>query len=123
MRRVLPEVTTRNKTHALVNSSLRYAWQVVETIWPYLDKATADAIVVNVDPILEEYRPPVFSSIKFDKFTFGNIPATVEGVKVYDTGNEGSVEADIFVVWAGNPNVVRYNAILMPGVWWEGVSR
>jgi hypothetical protein len=88
---------------------------VVETIWPYLDKATADAIVVNVDPILEEYRPPVFSSIKFDKFTFGNIPATVEGVKVYDTGNEGSVEADIFVVWAGNPNVVRCPILLMPG--------
>ena len=48
----------------------------------------------------------MFSSIRFDRFTFGNIPATIEGVKVYDTGNEGSVEADIFVVWAGNPNVV-----------------
>lgn len=47
---------------------------------------------------VQEYRPAVLSSIKFDKFTFGDVPATVEGVKVYDTGNEGSVEADIFVV-------------------------
>ena len=59
---------------------------MVKTLWPYLDKATSDAIRVNVDPILEEYRPPVLSSIRFDKFSFGDVPASIEGVKVYDTG-------------------------------------
>ncbi|KAK3271178.1 hypothetical protein CYMTET_20453 [Cymbomonas tetramitiformis] len=83
-----------------------WANQVIETAWPYLDKATSDAIILSVDPILQDYCPPFLTSIRFDKFTFGSVPATVEGVKVYDTGDEGKVEADIFVVWAGDPEVV-----------------
>eukprot|EP00854_Cymbomonas_tetramitiformis_P020251 gene20251-24251_t len=117
-----------------------WANQVIETAWPYLDKATSDAIILSVDPILQDYCPPFLTSIRFDKFTFGSGTACVRlifspllpyfpcfgaisvslasrpnldfDLRVVGSditlvpGDEGKVEADIFVVWAGDPEVV-----------------
>lgn len=43
-------------------------------------QATSAIIKDSVEPILEQYRPAVFASIKFDKLSLGNVPPQIEGL-------------------------------------------
>ena len=80
--------------------------EVVKAAWPYLDAATSAVIVNALDPILQNTRPSFLTSIEFEKFSFGSVPALVEGVKVYESGEEGALEIDLHIFWAGDPDVV-----------------
>ena len=86
----------------------RAGWlnKVLAAAWPYLDKATSNVIVAALDPILKATRPSFLTTLSFERFSFGNIPARFEGVKVYETTGDGSVEIDLRVFWAGDPDVV-----------------
>lgn len=86
----------------------RAGWlnKVVKAAWPYLDAATSKVIVNALDPILQSTRPSFLTSIQFEKFSFGSVPARIEGVKVYDTSSEEALEIDLQVFWAGDPDVV-----------------
>ncbi|KAJ6373155.1 hypothetical protein OIU76_027482 [Salix suchowensis] len=39
----------------------------LDKIWPYVNEAASDLIRSNVEPILEQYTPAIFSSMKFSK--------------------------------------------------------
>jgi len=84
------------------------AWlnRMVDKAWPYLDRATSGVIVAALDPILQATRPSFLTTLRFERFSFGKVPARIEGVKVHDTGDEASVEVDLDVFWAGDPDVV-----------------
>jgi len=86
----------------------RAGWlnKVLAAAWPYLDQATSDVIVAALDPILQATRPSFLTTLSFERFSFGDIPARIEGVKVYETTGDGSVEIDLQVFWAGDPDVV-----------------
>ena len=86
----------------------RAGWlnKVLAAAWPYLDQATSNVIVAALDPILKATRPSFLTTLSFERFSFGNIPARFEGVKVYETTGDGSVEIDLRVFWAGDPDVV-----------------
>jgi len=86
----------------------RAGWlnRVLVKAWPYLDKATSGVIVAALDPILDATRPAFLTSLRFERFSFGSIPARIEGVKVYDVEGEDAVEVDLEVFWKGNPDVV-----------------
>lgn len=86
----------------------RAGWlnKVLAAAWPYLDQATSNVIVAALDPILKATRPSFLTTLSFERFSFGNIPAQFEGVKVYETTGDGSVEIDLRVFWAGDPDVV-----------------
>ena len=86
----------------------RAGWlnKVLAAAWPYLDQATSNVIVAALDPILKATRPSFLTTLSFERFSFGNIPASFEGVKVYETTGDGSVEIDLRVFWAGDPDVV-----------------
>ena len=86
----------------------RAGWlnKVLAAAWPYLDQATSDVIVAALDPILQATRPSFLTTLSFERFSFGGVPARIEGVKVYETTGDGSVEIDLQVFWAGDPDVV-----------------
>jgi Ca2+-dependent lipid-binding protein len=80
--------------------------KVLAAAWPYLDVATSDVIVAALDPVLRATRPSFLTALRFEKFSFGSVPAKIEGVKVFDTVNDGAVEIDLSVFWKGDPDVV-----------------
>ena len=91
-----------------LNDFQRGGWlnKVVSAAWPYLDEATSNVIVNALDPILQATRPNFLTSLRFERFSFGSVPAKIEAVKVYESTGEGAVEIDLQVFWAGDPNVV-----------------
>jgi len=80
--------------------------KIVAAAWPYLDEATSNAITRALDPILKATRPTFLTSLRFERFSFGSVPAIIQGVKVYDTQDRGAVEIDLEIFWAGDPDVV-----------------
>ena len=86
----------------------RAGWlnRVLVKAWPYLNQATSGVIVAALAPILEATRPTFLTSLRFERFSFGSIPARIEGVKVYDVDGEDAVEIDLEVFWKGDPDVV-----------------
>ena len=80
--------------------------KVLSAAWPYLDVATSDVICAALDPILAATRPSFLTALRFERFSFGSVPAKIEGVKVYETKDDGAVEIDLSVFWRGDPDVV-----------------
>lgn len=80
--------------------------KVVSAAWPYLDQATSNVIVNALDPILQATRPNFLTTLRFERFSFGSVPARIESVKVYESAGEEAVEIDLQVFWAGDPDVV-----------------
>ncbi|PQQ08619.1 synaptotagmin-5 [Prunus yedoensis var. nudiflora] len=39
----------------------------LQKIWPYVNEAASELIKTSVEPILEQYRPMILSSLKFSK--------------------------------------------------------
>jgi hypothetical protein len=44
-----------------------------------LQAATA-VVKESVEPLLEDYRPPGITSLKFNKFSLGTVPPKIEGM-------------------------------------------
>lgn len=95
-------------TQSDISGSEQANWfnKIVAAAWPYLDEATSNAITRALDPILQATRPTVLTSLRFERFSFGSVPAIIQGVKVYDTQDRGAVEIDLEIFWAGDPDVV-----------------
>ncbi|KAJ9702612.1 hypothetical protein PVL29_004380 [Vitis rotundifolia] len=74
-------------------------------IWPYVDEAASELIRSNMEPILEEYRPVVLSSLKFSKLTLGTVAPQFTGVSILE-GEAGEVSMELEMQWDGNPNIV-----------------
>jgi len=55
----------------------RAGWlnKVLAAAWPYLDQATSNVIVRALDPILQATRPSFLTTLRFERFSFGSIPA------------------------------------------------
>ncbi|KAL8158740.1 hypothetical protein V2J09_000277, partial [Rumex salicifolius] len=75
-------------------------------IWPYVDQAASLLIRESVDPILEEYRPVILSSLKFSKLTLGTVAPQFTGVSIIEDGGDG-ITVELEVNWDGNPNIVK----------------
>ncbi len=102
------ELPGRPSTPGNLNGIEQSHWlnKVVKATWPYLDAATSTVIVNALDRILKSTRPSFLTSIQFERFSFGSVPATIQGVKVYDSEAEGALEIDLQVSWVGDPDVV-----------------
>uniref|UniRef100_A0A2C9UBC4 Uncharacterized protein n=2 Tax=Manihot esculenta TaxID=3983 RepID=A0A2C9UBC4_MANES len=69
--------------------------------------AASELIRSNVEPILEQYRPAILSSLKFSKLTLGTVAPQFTGISVLEQGGEpGSVTMELEMQWDGNPNIV-----------------
>ena len=90
----------------------------------------------SVEPLLEDYRPPGITSLKFSKLTLGNVAPKIEGKIWWTTSSfvilmslplvqalahallfiaagirvqsfkEGQITMDVDLRWGGDPNIV-----------------
>ncbi|WJX95886.1 Synaptotagmin-5, variant 2 [Trifolium repens] len=74
-------------------------------IWPYVNEAASELIKTSVEPILEEYKPMVLSSLKFSKFTLGTVAPQFTGVTIIEDGGDG-VTMELEMQWDGNPSII-----------------
>ncbi|XP_071729566.1 synaptotagmin-5-like [Rutidosis leptorrhynchoides] len=74
-------------------------------IWPYVDEAASELIKANVEPLLEQYRPMVLSSLSFSKFTLGTVAPQFTGVSIIEDGGEG-ITLELEMNWDGNPSII-----------------
>ncbi|KAJ8751832.1 hypothetical protein K2173_026026 [Erythroxylum novogranatense] len=79
----------------------------LDKIWPFVDEAASELIRSNVEPILEQYKPAILSSLKFSKFTLGTVAPQFTGVSIIESDRPaGSVTMELEMQWDGNPNIV-----------------
>ncbi|XP_061341048.1 synaptotagmin-4-like isoform X2 [Gastrolobium bilobum] len=93
-------VFTRRQKLNWLNSQL-------EKIWPYVNEAASELIKSNVEPILEQYKPIILSSLTFSKLTLGTVAPHFTGISIIeeDSGPNG-VTMEFEMQWDGNPNIV-----------------
>ncbi|KAI4380971.1 hypothetical protein MLD38_007096 [Melastoma candidum] len=78
----------------------------LKKIWPYVDAAASELIRANVEPVLEQYKPILLSSLTFSKLTLGTVAPQFTGVEIIDSGKEiGEVVMELELQWDGNPNI------------------
>ncbi|XP_043698146.1 calcium-dependent lipid-binding protein-like isoform X1 [Telopea speciosissima] len=74
-------------------------------LWPFVAEATTVIIRESVEPLLEEYRPPGITSLKFSKLSLGNVAPKIEGVRV-QSQKEGQIIMDIDFHWGSNASII-----------------
>ncbi|KAI3957820.1 hypothetical protein MKW92_045200 [Papaver armeniacum] len=79
--------------------------KLLSKIWPYVAEAATLVIRESVEPLLEEYRPPGITSLKFSKLTLGNVAPKIEGIRVQSL-KKGQITMDIDFRWGGDPNII-----------------
>ncbi|XP_028061740.1 synaptotagmin-5-like [Camellia sinensis] len=76
-------------------------------IWPYVNEAASELLKTNIEPILEQYRPSILSSLKFSEFTLGTVAPQFTGVSIIeDRDSGGGITMELEMNWDGNPNIV-----------------
>ncbi|XP_052491178.1 synaptotagmin-5-like [Gossypium raimondii] len=79
--------------------------QHLTKIWPCVNEAASDLIKASVEPVLEQYRPVILSSLKFSKFTLGTVAPQFTGVSIVEDGAD-SVTMELEMQWDANSNIV-----------------
>uniref|UniRef100_A0A0E0KBC2 C2 domain-containing protein n=1 Tax=Oryza punctata TaxID=4537 RepID=A0A0E0KBC2_ORYPU len=74
-------------------------------LWPFVEEAATMVIRDSVEPILDDYRPPGISSLKFSKLSLGTVPPKIEGIRI-QSFKKGQITMDIDFRWGGDPNIV-----------------
>lgn len=85
--------------------------RILAKAWPYYDAAICEEVKRQVEPMMEQYRPPFISRIYFKKLTFGDAPFRIEGIRV-DENQIDRVQIEIDFRWAGDANI--FLAIELP---------
>ncbi|KAL3616588.1 hypothetical protein CASFOL_039978 [Castilleja foliolosa] len=74
-------------------------------LWPFVADAAEAVIRESVEPLLEEYRPPGITSLKFSKLSLGTVAPKIEGIRVQSL-KEGQITMDIDLRWGGDPSII-----------------
>lgn len=79
---------------------------IIAKVWPFYDYAISELIKTQVEPLMNEYKPPgLIKRIYFQKLTLGSSPVRVEGIRIDDADPaEIALEADFR--WSGDANIV-----------------
>ncbi|RVW43746.1 Synaptotagmin-5 [Vitis vinifera] len=67
--------------------------------------AASELIRTNVEPILEQYRPMILSSLKFSRFTLGTVSPQFTGVSIIEDGAD-CITLELELQWDGNPSII-----------------
>ncbi|KAH9653402.1 Synaptotagmin-5 [Citrus sinensis] len=77
----------------------------LEKLWPYVNEAASELIKSSVEPVLEQYRPFILSSLKFSKFTLGTVAPQFTGVSIIEDGGSG-VTMELEMQWDANSSII-----------------
>ncbi|CAA0842644.1 Calcium-dependent lipid-binding (CaLB domain) family protein [Striga hermonthica] len=86
-------------------SKVKWLNKQLGKLWPYVADAAEAVIKESVEPLLEEYRPPGISSLKFSKLSLGTVAPKIEGIRVQSL-KEGQITMDIDLRWGGDPSII-----------------
>ncbi|KAJ7962255.1 synaptotagmin-5-like [Quillaja saponaria] len=88
-----------------VYEQVKWLNKQLSKLWPFVADAATMVIKESVEPLLEEYRPPGITSLKFNKFSLGNVPPKIEGIRVQSL-KKGQITMDIDFRWGGDPSII-----------------
>ncbi|KAL2330422.1 hypothetical protein Fmac_018003 [Flemingia macrophylla] len=88
-----------------VYEQVKWLNKQLSKLWPFVADAATLVIRETVEPLLEEYRPPGITSLKFSKLSLGNVAPKIEGIRVHSL-NKGQIIMDIDFRWGGDPNII-----------------
>ncbi|ONK72718.1 uncharacterized protein A4U43_C04F22410 [Asparagus officinalis] len=74
-------------------------------LWPFIAEAASMVIKESVEPMLEDYRPPGITSLKFSKLSLGYVSPKIEGIRVQSL-TKGQITMDIDLRWGGDPSII-----------------
>ncbi|XP_062209184.1 calcium-dependent lipid-binding protein-like [Phragmites australis] len=74
-------------------------------LWPFVEEAATMVIRDSVEPLLDDYRPPGISSLKFSRLSLGTVPPKIEGIRI-QSFKKGQITMDIDFRWGGDPNII-----------------
>ncbi|KAK3151066.1 hypothetical protein QOZ80_3AG0241280 [Eleusine coracana subsp. coracana] len=74
-------------------------------LWPFVEEAAIMVIRDSVEPLLDDYRPPGISSLKFSRLSLGTVPPKIEGIRI-QSFQKGQITMDIDFRWGGDPNII-----------------
>ncbi|PNX83126.1 plant synaptotagmin [Trifolium pratense] len=97
---------------------------LLDKIWPFVDEAASELIKNNVEPILEQYRPLILSSLTFSTLTLGTVAPQFTGISIVEEGSGPTgVTMEFDMQWDGNPNIVldikTRVGVVLPVQWLE----
>ncbi|WVZ17634.1 hypothetical protein V8G54_010616 [Vigna mungo] len=83
-----------------------YPRSIVEPLYGLQARDAATLVIrESVEPLLEEYRPPGITSLKFSKLSLGNVAPKIEGIRVQSL-TKGQIIMDIDFRWGGDPSII-----------------
>ncbi|KAK0570768.1 hypothetical protein LWI29_006232 [Acer saccharum] len=98
---------TVEDSRKLLSPDLTWLNHHLTKIWPYVDEAASELIKTSVEPLLEQYRPFVLSSLKFSKFTLGTVAPQFTGVSIIEDGSNGDgVTMELEMQWDANSSII-----------------
>lgn len=74
-------------------------------LWPFVADAATAVVKESVEPLLDDYRPPGIKSLKFRKFSLGNVSPKIEGIRIQNL-QPGQITMDIDFRWGGDPSII-----------------
>ncbi|CAL5355278.1 unnamed protein product [Camellia sinensis] len=77
----------------------------LKKIWPYVNEAASELIRSSAEPILEQYRSVILSSLKFSKLTLGTVAPQFTGVSIIE-GDAKGITMELEMEWDGNPSII-----------------
>ncbi|GMN57859.1 hypothetical protein TIFTF001_026962 [Ficus carica] len=88
-----------------VYEQVKWLNKQLSKLWPYIADAGELVIKESVEPLLEEYRPPGITSLKFSKLSLGTVAPKIEGIRVQSL-QKGQITMDIDFKWGGDPSII-----------------
>ncbi|KAK2353931.1 Calcium-dependent lipid-binding (CaLB domain) family protein [Trifolium repens] len=88
-----------------VYEQVKWLNKLLSKLWPFVAEAATLVIRESVEPLLEEYRPPGITSLKFSKLSLGNVAPKIEGIRVQSL-TKGQIIMDIDFRWGGDPSII-----------------
>ncbi|XP_043716577.1 calcium-dependent lipid-binding protein-like isoform X2 [Telopea speciosissima] len=88
-----------------VYEQVKWLNKQLSKLWPFVADAATMVIRESVEPLLEDYRPPGITSLKFSKLSLGNVAPKIEGIRVQSL-KKGQITMDIDFRWGGDPSIV-----------------
>ncbi|KAL0302306.1 UNVERIFIED_CONTAM: Synaptotagmin-5 [Sesamum calycinum] len=88
-----------------VYEQVKWLNKQLSKLWPFIADAAEAIIKESVEPLLEDYRPPGISSLKFSELSLGNVAPKIEGIRVQSL-KEGQITMDIDLRWGGDPSII-----------------
>eukprot|EP00250_Pteridium_aquilinum_P031615 c4393_g1_i1 orf=482-2194(+) len=104
-KRIFPKDTTPPWIVFPIWDKVSWLNQELKRIWPFVDEAASLLLKTLLEPILEQYKPAAFQSLKFQKFTLGTVAPQFAGLRFVES-SAGEIVMELAVQWDGNPSII-----------------